>query len=229
MMKRTNIIKPENLREYKKFIFYIVAFVIICITSSIKYQDESDRVMDYGIEWKTKTDVKCTVLNSSENIDQDQIATRFLSVRYKGRIIKSIPVDLATFKKAEVGKTINIKLSKSDIYGENKSDMKESVVSGLITTITAPILLILFIIIVKKELKNVIPRREEDYLVRISKKYEISISDIPSDEVDEIRTDYNWKHWLKIQLPLTVATTSIIYYIIVSIIYWSVVFKYYFV
>lgn len=227
-MKRTNIIKPENLREYKKFVFYIVACFTICIISSIRYQDKSDKVKDYGVEWKTKTDVECIVLNSSENIGQDR-TTRFLSVRYKDRIIKSIPINLATFEKAIVGETINIKLSKSDIYGEGDPGMKYSVVGGLISTIAAPILLIIFVLLVRENIKNIISKEEEDYLVRISKKYKISISDLPSNEKDEIRADYNWKHWLKIQLPLTVAVTSIIYYLIVCIIYWSVTFRYYFV
>lgn len=228
MIKRTNIIKPENLREYKKFIFYIVAYFTICIISSINYQCESDRVRDYGVEWKTKTDVECTVLNKSESIDKDRIATRFLSVRYKDRIIKSILVDLATFEKATIGKTISIKLSKSDIYGEDKSDIKESVMSGLITTITAPLLFIGLVLLIRKS-KNIVYKKEEEYLIGISEKYKISISDFPNDEVNEILADYNWKHWLKVQLPITLAITSNIYYIIVCIIYWSITFKYYFV
>lgn len=228
MIKRINIIKPENLREYKKFLFYIVACFTIGIISSINYQCESDRVRDYGVEWKTKTDVECTVLNKSENIDKDRIATRLISVKYDNRIIKDIPTDLATFEKATIGKTISIKLSKSDIYGEDKSDMKESVVSGLITTITAPLLFIGLVLLIRKS-KNIVYKKEEEYLIRISEKYKISISDFPNDEVNEILADYNWKHWLKVQLPITLAITSNIYYIIVCIIYWSVAFKYYFV
>lgn len=228
MTKRTNIIKSENLREYKKFIFYIILCTIICIISSINYQCESDRVRDYGVEWKTKTDVGCTVLNKSESIGENRIATRLVSVKYKNRIIKNVPVNLDTFEKAIIGKTTIIKLSKSDIYGEDNPGMKDSVLGGLITTITAPLLFIGLVLLIRNS-KNVVYREEKDYLMRVGAKYKISISSLSNDEVYEIVADYDWKHWLKVRLPITLAFTSAIFYTITSIIYWSVVFKYYFV